>query len=94
MITREMIENGFKTGRISIENEYAGCMEICCRIGDNAFYFLDSEYMVLSKEEFWKLYTLDETVDMIFDIIKNVESAEENGIDCNEWSYYEAVLTI
>lgn len=26
MITREMIENGFKTGKISIEEEYGGCM--------------------------------------------------------------------
>lgn len=40
MITREMIKNGFKTGRISIEEEYGGCMGICCKIGDMAFILL------------------------------------------------------
>jgi hypothetical protein len=28
--------------KISIENEYVGCIGICCRIYDNAFYFLGS----------------------------------------------------
>ena len=47
----------------------------------------------LTKKEYWKAYTLDMTIDMIFDILKSVESAEENGIDCEELFYYEAVLT-
>lgn len=38
MITREMIKKGFENGIISIEDDYAGCMGICCKIGDNAFY--------------------------------------------------------
>ena len=37
-------------------------------------------------------YTLDMTIDMIFNMLKDVESAEENGIDCVELDYYEAVL--
>ena len=36
MITREMIKKGFKNGIISIEDDYAGCMGICCKIGENA----------------------------------------------------------
>lgn len=40
MITREMIRNGFESGTVSIEEEYAGCIGICCKIGDNAFYNL------------------------------------------------------
>ena len=51
MITREMIRNGFESGTVSIEEEYAGCIGICCRIGDNAFYFLGSEDNDLTKEE-------------------------------------------
>ena len=43
MITKEMIKKGFENGIISIENDYAGCMGICCKIGDNAFYFLGSK---------------------------------------------------
>lgn len=39
MITRKMIKKGFENEIISIEDDYAGCMGICCKIGDNAFYF-------------------------------------------------------
>ena len=34
------------------------------------------------------------TVDMIFDILKNSNSAEENGLDDWELGYYESVLII
>lgn len=92
MITKEMIKKGFETGKVSVETEYADCLWICCRIEDNAFYFTGND-TDLTKKEYWKAYTLDMTIDMIFDILKSVESAEENGIDCEELFYYEAVLT-
>lgn len=93
MITKEAIKNGFKKGVISIEDDYAGCLGACCRIGDNAFYFIDAEDAYLTKEEYWKSYTLNMTINMIFNVLKNVEAAEENGIDYAELAYYEAVLT-
>ena len=34
MITKEMIRNGFKENLISLENEYGGCIGLCCRIGN------------------------------------------------------------
>ena len=43
MITREMIQNGFDNGSISIEDEFGGCISLCCRIADNAFYFAGME---------------------------------------------------
>ena len=93
MITRKMIKKGFKNGIISVEDNYAGltrnCMGICCKIGDNAFYFLGSEDDSITKEAYWKSYTLNMTIDMIFDILK---SAEENGLDDWEIRYYESVL--
>ena len=93
MITKEAIRNGFENGTISIEEEYAGCTGICCRIGDNAFYFIGSEDADLTKEEYWKSYTLDMTINMIFNVLKSVEAAEENGIDHTELACYESVLT-
>lgn len=81
MITRDMIKNGFENGIISIEDDYAGCIGICCKIGDNAFYFLGSEDDNITKDEYWKSYTLNMTIDMIFDILKDSESAERNGLD-------------
>ena len=35
-----MVKNGFELKKISIEIAYVGCIGICCRIYDNAFYFL------------------------------------------------------
>ena len=92
MITREMISNGFKNKVISIEDDYAGCLGICCKIGDIAFYFLGSEDENLTKVEYWKAYTLDMTIDMIFDILKDFESAKKTGLDDFEIGYYESVL--
>lgn len=92
MITRDMISNGFKNKVISIEDDYAGCLGICCKIGDIAFYFLGLEDENITKDEYWKSYTLDMTIDMIFDILKDSESAKRNGLDDFEISYYESVL--
>ena len=77
MITKKTIKNGFEKGVISIEDDYAGCLGACCRIGDNAFYFIDAEDAYLTKEEYWKSYTLNMTINMIFNVLKNVEAAEE-----------------
>lgn len=92
MITRDMIKNGFENGIISIEDDYAGCIGICCKIGEMAFYFLGSEDENITKEEYWQSYTLDMTINMIFDILKDSESAEKNGLDDWEIGYYESVL--
>lgn len=92
MITRDMIKNGFENGIISIEDDYTGCIGICCKIGEMAFYFLGSEDENITKEEYWKSYTLDMTINMIFDILKDSESAERNGLDDWEIGYYESVL--
>lgn len=92
MITRDMIKNGFENGTISIEEEYSGFLGICCKIGDNAFYFLGSEDDNITKDEYWKSYTLDMTINMIFDILKDSESAEKNGLDDWEIGYYESML--
>lgn len=90
-MTREMIKNGFSNGVISIEDKYAGCITLCCRIGEYAFYFIGGD--ILTKDEFWKSYTLDEAVDMLYDILKTAKSAEENGLEDGEYGYYVAVLS-
>lgn len=91
-ITKEMIKNGFKNKRISIEYEYAGCIGLCCRIGDNAFYFARTQDDCLTEKEWWEKYTLEDTVSMLYEILKDKESAESNGIDEDELYYYQLVL--
>lgn len=93
MITKEMIQNGFNNGNISIEDEYNGCVSLCCRIGSEAFYFVGMEDSDLSTDEYWKSYTLDMTIDMLYDILKDVKSAEEHGLDSTELDYYESILS-
>lgn len=92
MITKEMIKNGLKNKRISIENEYGGCISLCCRIGDNAFYFAGAEGDNLTEKEWWGKYTLEDTVSMLYEILKDKEAAESNGIDEGELYYYQFIL--
>ena len=93
MITKEKIRNGFENHIISIESEFGGCISLCCRIGECAFYFLDFEGEALTCDTYWKKYTLEKTVEMIYTILKDKQSAEENGLDFAEWEYYDAVLS-
>ena len=51
MITKEMIKKGFEQNIISIENECYGCINICCKIGDNAFYFVGMEDEISSEQK-------------------------------------------
>ena len=93
MITKEKIRNGFKHRITSIESEFEGCISLCCRIGECAFYFLDIEGEALTCDTYWKKYTLEKTVEMIYKMLKDKQSAEENGLDLAEWEYYDAVLS-
>lgn len=87
-----MIRKGFERHIISIENECFGCVSICCKIGDNSFYFIGMGDENITVDEYWKSYTMDMTIDMLYEILKDVESAENNGLDIGEWEYYRAVL--
>lgn len=90
-ITKETIKNGFDSGTILIKEGHMGCLGICCKIGDYAFYFagIDDAFTI---EEYWENYSLDMTVDMIFNILKSKQAAEENGIFAIEYHYYVDVL--
>ena len=92
MLTKEEIENGFKTHLININDSMFGCIGICCQIGDNAFYFLGGEEDNLSISSYWQIYSLEETIDMIWKILKNESTAEENGISDYEYKYYVSIL--
>ena len=89
---KKMIKNGFKNKRISIEYEYGGCIGLCCRIGDNAFYFAGAENDNLTEKEWWEKYTLEDTVSMLYEILKDKEAAELHGIDEDELYYYQLIL--
>lgn len=92
ILTKKEIENGFKTYLININDSAYGCIGICCQIGENAFYFLDDEDNSLSISNYWEIYSLEETVDMIWKILKNETTAEEHGIYDYEYEYYVDVL--
>lgn len=93
MITKEKIKNGFKNHIISIESEFGGCISLCCRIGEYAFYFLGFDDEGLTCDTYWKTYTLENTVEMIYKILKDIQSAEEDGLDLAELEYYDTVLS-
>lgn len=94
-ITREMIKNGFENGIISIENDYGGCISICCKIGILAFYFQLTDFSdeELNIDEYKKKYSLDEIVENIYQTICDEKTARENGIYSDEWNYYKEELS-
>ena len=92
MITREMIQNGFNNGSVSIEDYFAGCTSLCCRIADTAFYFVDPTEADLTAKEYLESHTTDEIVDALYAVLNNVGSAELYGLDVGEWEFYKAVL--
>ena len=94
MITKEMIKKGFEANIISIENKFADCISLCCRIGGNAFYFIGMEDEDLTVEEYWKSYTMDMTINMLYQILKNVRAAEDSGLGEGEYEYYQLLLNL
>ena len=91
-ITRETIKCGFRNNLISIEDDFAGCIGICCRIGKLAFYFTGPDDEGLSKEEWWNVHSLDETVEMLYEATKDGKSAAEIGVLSAEYNYYKLIL--
>jgi hypothetical protein len=67
-------------------------MGLCCKIGDNAFYFAGEEGEGYTAEEYLKEYTEDEIIDEIFGVLKDKQSAEENGLSEGEYELYELLL--
>lgn len=92
MITKDMIEQGFAEGIISLENEYGGCTSLCCKIGDMAFYFTGEEDSTLTVEEYYQTYTMEEIVDSLFAVLKDAKTAVQNGLEDYEYLYYEMLL--
>lgn len=90
MISKENIRKGLDSGLISITSDQGSCCGICCKIGDYAFYFLGFDEVPL--EEFWSKYSKEEVTTMIWDVIKNKETAEKNGLSEEEHGYYEELL--
>ena len=90
LITIEMVRMGLEKMIITVCENIYGCTGICCKIGDYAFYFDKDNQMTL--KEFWKTHSTYDTTKMIYDALKNVESALENGIEEEEWDYYYTVL--
>lgn len=92
MISKEMIKNGFQKGKMSIEDEFEGCIGLCCKICNSAFYFAPPEDRGLTATEYYEKYTLDEIVNELYKALKDKETAEEYGLDEDEYNYYESML--
>lgn len=95
MITREMISEGFQNGKASVvysDGRY-GCKGLCCRIGEHEFYFTLPDLYGLTVAEYFEKHKMEETVNMVFSILKNAYSAAMYGINQEIWQYYKSSLT-
>ncbi len=88
-ITRDMIKNGYNKGIISVidDGEMYGCFGVCCKIGDNAFYF-DSLQTEKSAEEYLNEKGIEDAIDEIFNALN--ETIKDEFED--EYKYYYLVL--
>jgi hypothetical protein len=84
-ITREMIAEGFKNGTVSIEDDTSYCIGLCCRIGDNSFYFANIDDDTLTAKEYLEKYSQEEIVDKLYDILKDEVTAEAHGLGREEY---------
>ena len=96
-ITKNMISMGMDTGIVSLEDSYAGditaCNTLCCKIGNNAFYFAASEDEDLTKEQYEETYNKQEIVEQLYEMLKDRDTAISYGIYKFEYEYYKNILT-
>lgn len=92
-LTKEMVKNGLRKGVITLEDEFEGCISLCYRICDHAFYFAGMEDENLTAAEYNKLYSEDEMVDHLWRILQDEDSACRNGLDEIEYKYYTLILS-
>lgn len=96
-ITKNMISMGMDTGIVSLEDSYAGeiasCNTLCCKIGNNAFYFAASEDEDLTKEQYEETYNKQEIVEQLYEMLKDRDTAISYGIYKFEYEYYKNILS-
>lgn len=86
-ITRQMIEEGYQKGFVwLINNPNDGC--ISAQIGDNWFYFAGNENDELTVENYKEVYTSEEIVDYIFNVLDSDFKTEFE----DEYLYYYCFL--
>ena len=91
-ITLDMIKAGLENNTICIAMDEYECDGICCKIGNNAFYFLGLMDVFESIDDYWKNYTKEQTAQLIYDAICTQDVAELTGIYEEEWDYYYNML--
>jgi hypothetical protein len=96
-LTREMIKKALELGVIKVENDNitavnSGVDGIGCIIGGYAFYFLGNDDENLTTEEYWKKYTIDDTADILYEVLKDDEAADDFCLGEEEYLYYAAVI--
>ena len=88
MITREMIESGYKQGYVRlIDNPNDNC--VAAQIGTHWFYFADIEDQIFQAEEYKKMYADEVIVDQISSTLDDFFKREFE----DEYLYYYHYLS-
>lgn len=88
MITRELIKNALDNGVIQILDEAPdyGCVSLCCKIGNNAFYFAGMDFENMTAKEYL------ENADVVEDLYNILSSPDHAPVEMDEYNYYIGVL--
>lgn len=83
-ISKELIKNGIENYGIV---KFIFQNGVKCKIGKVVFNFLPPLTNIGSLKEFNQRYTVNQKAEMVYNVIKDEETAKSNGIDEGRWSY-------
>ena len=83
-ISKELIEKGIENYGVL---NFIFQNGVKCKIGKVVFIFLPPLTNIGSLEEFNQRYTVSQKAEMVYNVIKDEETAKANGIDEGRWSY-------
>ena len=86
VITKTMIQKGYDLGVIQLVDEGFGCVSLCCRIEDNAFYFMDNIDNITA-EDYIRENPEEKIIDDIYAGLNDLMETDED-----EYAYYYSVL--
>ncbi len=93
VVSKEVIADAIEKGVVEFnDNDEYGCMGLHCKIGCNGFYFGGNDIPSMTMDEFNKVFSKDDVVDMLYECLRSENAAEEAGLDECEYELYRTIL--
>lgn len=88
LVTHDEIDKAFRSGAIKLDFDANGCDGLCCTIGSTSFYFVDGSNKYDSINHWYAKHSKEETIDCLYEILKNYNTSWDNGLSLAEVDSY------